>query len=204
RAEGAIIEGEGRLKRLDSDLRRATELVAKKSMASEEFDRIVGDRKEAEGTLEVARAARDLAKLNVEFTKVKAPLSGRISRRFIDPGNMVKADETDLTTVLSLDPVYAYFDLDERSTLKAQRLLREGKVKWDPDHPLPIFLGLADEEGKYPRRGEIDFADNRVDPDTGTWRLRAVFPNPDHALYPGLYVRIRLPVGQPYKATLVS
>jgi RND family efflux transporter MFP subunit len=204
RAEGAITQGEGRLKRLEADLRRATDLVAKKSIATEEFDRINGDLKEAEGTLEVARAARDLARLNVEFTRVKAPQDGRISRRFIDPGNMVKADETALTTIVSLDPVYAYFDLDERSTLKAQRLLREGKVKWDPDHPIPLFLGLADEEGRFPRRGLIDFADNRVDPDTGTWRLRATFQNPDHALYPGLYVRIRLPVGEPYKALLVA
>jgi RND family efflux transporter MFP subunit len=117
---------------------------------------------------------------------------------------MVKADETALTTIVALDPVYAYFDLDERSTLKGQRLLREGKIKWDVDHPLPMFLGLADEEGQFPRRGEIDFADNRVDPDTGTWRLRATVKNPDHALYPGLYIRIRLPIGAPYKALLVS
>ena len=204
RAEGAITQGEGRLKRLEADHRRAMDLSGKGAIAREDFDKVVGDRTEALGTLEVSRAARDLAKLNVEFTKVRASQDGRISRRFIDPGNMVKADETALTTIVSLDPIYAYFDFDERSTLKAQRLLREGKVKWDPDHPLPLFLGLADEEGQYPRRGEIDFADNRVDPDTGTWRLRATFQNPDGALYPGLYVRVRVPIGQPYKARLVS
>jgi RND family efflux transporter MFP subunit len=204
RAEGSITQSEGRLKRLEADHRRAMDLTGKSAIAREEFDKVVGDRTEALGTLEVAKAARDLAKLNVEFTKVRAPQSGRISRRYIDPGNMVKADETALTTIVSLDPVYAYFDLDERSTLKGQRLLREGKIRWDQDHPLPLFLGLADEEGQYPRRGEIDFADNRVDPDTGTWRLRATCQNPDGALYPGLYVRVRLPIGQPYKALLVS
>src|SRR5262245_18610019 len=100
RAEGSIIQGEGRLKRLEADLRRARDLSTKNAIATEEFDRISGDLKEAEGTLEVARAARDLAKLNMEFTKVKAPQDGRISRRFIDPGNMVKADETTLTTIV--------------------------------------------------------------------------------------------------------
>src|SRR5262249_31312632 len=122
----------------------------------------------------------------------------------IDPGNLVKADETALTTVLALDPVYAYFDLDERSTLKGQRLLREGKIKWSPSDPLPVYVGLADERGQFPRNGLIDFADNRVGPDTGTGRLRATRKTPAPALSPALYVRIRLPIGTPYKAMLIS
>ena len=85
-----------------------------------------------------------MANLNLSFTKVKAPIGGRISRRFIDPGNMVKADETALTTIVSLNPIYAYFDLDERSTLRLQRLVREKKVKWSPDAGLPVFLGLVE------------------------------------------------------------
>jgi RND family efflux transporter MFP subunit len=203
-AEGTVIQNEGRLNRLERDLARANNLINKTAVAREEHDRITGERAETLGTLKAAKASRDMAQLNLQWTKVRAPLSGRISRRMIDPGNLVTADQTALTTIVALDPVYAYFDLDERSCLKAQRLLREGKVKWDVDHPLPIFLGLADEEGRFPRRGLIDFADNRVDPDTGTWRLRAVFKNADHALYPGLYVRIRLPIGEPHKAVLVA
>jgi RND family efflux transporter MFP subunit len=203
-AEGTVLQNEGRLNRLERDLARANNLINKTAVAREEHDRISGERAETLGTLKAAKASRDMARLNLEWTKVRAPLSGRISRRMIDPGNLVTADQTALTTIVALDPVYAYFDLDERSCLKAQRLLREGKVKWDVDHPLPIYLGLADEEGHFPRRGLIDFADNRVDPDTGTWRLRAVFQNADHALYPGLYVRIRLPIGEPHEAILVA
>jgi RND family efflux transporter MFP subunit len=121
----------------------------------------------------------------------------------MDPGNLVKADDTVLTTICSLDPIYAYFDLDERTTLRLQRLIRDGKVKWSMDASLPVYLGLADEEG-YPLKGLIDFADNKVDPDTGTWRLRALVKNADFTLSPGLFVRVRLPIGNPYRALLVS
>jgi RND family efflux transporter MFP subunit len=118
---------------------------------------------------------------------------------------MVKADETPLTTLVSLDPIYAYFDLDERTTLRLQRLVREHKIRWSQSEGagLPVLLGLADEEG-FPKQGTINFADNHVDPDTGTWRLRGLFANADQSLSPGLFVRIHLPIGEPYPATLVS
>jgi RND family efflux transporter MFP subunit len=203
RAEGNVLVSEGRLRRLNAEYQRMTDLFPKGAVGREEFDRVAGDRTEATGTVEVAKANRNLANLNLSFTKVRSPLNGRVSRRFIDPGNLVKADDTPLTTVVSLDPIYAYFDLDERSTLKAQRLIRQGKIQWSPDVGLPVMLGLADEEG-FSKNGTINFADNRVDPDTGTWRLRAVFANPDRSLSPGLFVRIRLPIGKPYQAILVS
>jgi RND family efflux transporter MFP subunit len=203
RAEGNVLQSEGHLKRLEADYQRATDLYHKRAIGREDFDRIVGDRTEAAGALAVAKASRDLAELNLSFTKVRAPLSGRISRRYIDPGNLVKADETALTTIVSLDPIYAYFDPDERTALQLQRLVRQGKIKWSPGASFEVLLGLADEEG-FPRRGVINFADNRVDPDTGTWRLRGLFANPDHTLAPGLFVRIRLPIGDTYQATLVS
>jgi RND family efflux transporter MFP subunit len=203
RAEGNVAQSEGHLKRLNSDFQRASNLLAKSAMGREDYDRIVGDRTEATGAVAVAKAARDLAALNLSYTKVLAPLSGRISRRWIDPGNLVKADDTPLTSIVSLDPIYAYFDVDERTTLRLQRLVREGKGQWALGEGLPVLLGLADEEG-FPRRGTINFSENRVDPDTGTWRLRALFANPDRALNPGLFVRMRLPIGVPYKATLVS
>src|SRR4029077_1612525 len=120
-----------------------------------------------------------------------------------DPGNLVKADDTILTSLVSVDPIYAYFDLDERTALHAQRLVKDKKIDWSLEKGLPVFLGLADEE-RFSRQGTINFADNRVDPDTGTWRLRGLFVNPDHCLSPGLFVRIRLPIGDPYKSTLVS
>jgi RND family efflux transporter MFP subunit len=203
RAEGSVIQSEGRLKRMESDYRRALDLYPKGAMGREDVDRILGDRADAVGALEVAKANKRMAALNLSYTKVQAPLSGRISRRFIDPGNLVKADDTSLTTIVSLDPIYANFDLDERSTLRLQRLIREKKVKWSPDAGLPVLLGLADEEG-FPKHGVVTFADNRVDADTGTWRLRGRFDNPDLCLSPGLFVRIRLPIGESYRATLVS
>jgi RND family efflux transporter MFP subunit len=203
RAEANIVQSDGHLRRLDADFKRASSLYPKGAMGREDYDKIIGDRTEATGALGIAKAARDLANLNLSFTQVKAPLTGRISRRYIDPGNLVKADDTPLTSIVSLDPIYAYFDLDERTTLRLQRLIRERKIKWARGVGLPVLVGLADEEG-FPRRGTINFADNHVDPDTGTWRLRGLFPNADLALSPGLFVRIRLPIGDPYRATLVA
>jgi RND family efflux transporter MFP subunit len=203
RAEGNVVQSEGRLTRLEADFARAKTLLPKGAIGQEDYDRIAGDRTEAVGAVKVARANRELARQNLGYCRVVAPFSGRISRRSIDPGNLVKADETVLTVIVAQDPIYAYFDPDERTTLRLKRLIHEGKVKWSTDGGLPVLLGLADEEG-FPRKGAIDFGDNRVDPDTGTWRLRGLFRNADNALTPGLFVRIRLPIGRPYQATLVA
>ena len=203
RAEGSVLQLEGRLKRLDADYERGKGLFAKGNMSREEFDRITADRTEAQGMLKVNEAARDLAELNLSFTRVVAPLSGKISSRAIDPGNLVKADDTVLTTIVSLDPIYVYFDLDERRLLKLKSLIREKKIEWPADGGIKVLMGLANEEG-YPHEGWINFTDNRVEPDTGTWRLRGRFDNPDHFFTPGLFVRVRLPIGNPYTATLVA
>jgi RND family efflux transporter MFP subunit len=203
RADATLSQAQAHLARMEADAQRASDLLPGRRISREEFDRIIGDRRESSAAVGVAKANRDLAELNLGFTKVRAPLSGRISRRYIDPGNLVKADETALTTIVSLDPIYAYFDADERTTLQLQRLVREGKIRWSPGTELPVLLGLADEDG-FPKQGTINFADNRVDPDTGTWRLRGLFHNADHALSPGLFVRMRAPIGKPYTATLVS
>ncbi|HEY2251000.1 MAG TPA: efflux RND transporter periplasmic adaptor subunit, partial [Planctomycetaceae bacterium] len=203
RAEGSVLQSEGRLTRLNGDYERAQALQAKGAMSKEEISRITGDRTEAQGAVAVNKAARDLAALNVSFTKVHAPLSGRISRRSIDPGNLVKADDTSVTSIVSLDPVYAYFDLDERTMLRLKRLIREGKMEWSLESGLPLFIGLADEQG-FPRQGKINFAENRIDPDTGTWRLRGRFDNHDNSLSSGLFVRVRLPIGQPHPAIMIT
>jgi RND family efflux transporter MFP subunit len=203
RAEGNVVQSEGRLKRLEGDYERAQGLLAKGTISKEELARITGDLTEAQGAVMVNKAARDLAALNLGFTRVRAPLSGRISSRSIDPGNLVKADDTSVTSIVSLDPIYAYFDLDERSLLRLKRLIREKKVNWSLDEGLPVSLGLTDEEG-FPHPGIVNFADNRVDADTGTWRLRGRFDNKDHALAPGLFVRVRLPIGKPFQAILVA
>jgi RND family efflux transporter MFP subunit len=203
RADGNVIQSEGHLRRLNSDMDRARRLLPQGAMGREDFDKVAGDQTEAVGALAVAKAARDMADLNLNWTKVRAPISGRISRRNIDPGNLVKADDTVLTSIVSLDPIYAYFDVDERTTLRLQELIRKRTIKWSADGGIPVQLGLASEKG-FPHEGRINFADNRVDPDTGTWRLRGLFANADHALAPGLFVRIRLPIGGAYTATLIA
>ena len=164
----------------------------------------MGDRNEAAAMVGVAEAALHTARLNLDLTKVTAPISGRISRQNIDPGNMVMADDTVLTTIVSLDPIYAYFDVDERATLRFRRLLEAGKVKSAREGKPPVFLGLADEDDKYPHEGMINFVDNRLDPSTGTLRLRGIFDNHTAFLAPGMFVRIRVPIGQPHAAVLAT
>src|SRR5262249_36742118 len=150
-----------------------------------------GDIDEAKALVAVARANREVASLNLGFTKVAAPAAGRVGRRFVDPGNVVKADETTLTTIVGKDPMYVYFDVDERTYLDLRRAIRDSKVKAAKVEELPVAVGLANEDG-YPHKGKIDFVNNRVDPDKGTIRLRAVLPNADGLLVPGLFARVRL------------
>ena len=204
RTEAAVGLSEAHYKRLEADLKRARSLVARQAIGREEFDKIVGDYAEAGASVGIAKANRDLAKLNQEFAKVTAPISGRLSRRMVDPGNLVQADETILTTIVSLDPMYVYFDVDERTLLRIRRLIAEGKIKSRTQAEIPIFAALADEEG-FPHKGIIDFSENRVDPNTGTLRVRAVIANPAPRVFsPGLFMRVRLPVGNPHKSLLVA
>jgi multidrug efflux system membrane fusion protein len=203
RTAANLIQAEAHMNRLNADHQRASELLTKRAIGREEYDKINGDRLEAVAAVGVARAGSDLAQLNLSFTKVKSPISGRISRRYIDPGNLVKADDSVLTSIVSLDPMYAYFDVDERATLRLAQLIRAGKLNLSPEAKLPVFMGMANDEA-YTQRGTIDFADNRVDADTGTWRLRGLFANPHNGLSSGLYVRVRLPIGDPFPALLIA
>jgi RND family efflux transporter MFP subunit len=151
--------------------------------------------------------------LNLGFTKVAAPISGRVSRYHVTVGNLVQAGDltggTLLTTLVSVDPIYAYFDVDERTLLMFRRLIREGKIQSARQTEVNVDLALADEPGfvdehGYPRhRGLINFGDNKVDPATGTMQVRAVFDNKERMLSPGMFVRVRLPIGGPHQALLV-
>ncbi len=214
RSRETSLQARGRLKRMKGDFERAQGLETKGAISKEEMSRVTSELTVAEGALKVDEAALSLAELNMNFTEVKAPIGGRISSRTVDPGNLVKADDTSLTTIVSLDPIYAIFDLDERSLLRLKRLIRERKIEWSLNSGLPVYLGLSDETG-FPHKGVINFADNRVDADTGTWRLRGKFANPDlhssanvghipeHALSPGLFVRVRLPLGESHDSILI-
>jgi len=203
RSEANVLQAEAHQHRLEADQRRASSLFSRGAISREEVDRIAGDFAEAQAAVGVAKATRDLAKLSLEFTKVKAPIAGRLSRRMVDPGNLVKADETALTTIVSLDPLFVYFDIDERTLLRLRRLVREGKIQSRDQAVIPVQAELADEED-FPHHGEIDFSDNRVDASTGTLRVRGKIANPKpRVLSPGLFMRVRLPIGTPHKAILI-
>jgi membrane fusion protein, multidrug efflux system len=205
RAKAALEQAIARYERTQKDFARAQQLVKSRAVSQEEVDTRAADQREAEEAVRAARAAVEATRLNVEFTQVKAPISGRISREFVTVGNLINggtADSTLLTRIVSLDPIYVYFEVDERSYLKYTRLWRDGERPGARDVKTPVYLGLAIETG-FPRQGQLDFIDNRLDPNTGTMTGRAVFPNPDITLIPGLFARVRLPGSSQYKALLI-
>ncbi len=164
----------------------------------------------SKASLEAAQANAAQARLNLDWTKVRAPIDGLLSRTLVTRGNLVTADQTVLTSLVSQDPMYAYFDADEATVLRVRRLIREGKLPSARDGAarVPVFLGLADETG-YPHEGVVDFVNNTVSQSTATLQLRGVFANPRPKVGPrllasGLFVRIRVAVSPPYPALLVT
>ncbi len=203
RAQANLLQTQTRLKRIELDYERALKTVASRTITQEQFDQVAGDRAEAKAEVEIMKANLDLARLNLSYTKVTAPISGRVSRRQLDQGNLVRADETVLATIVSMDPMYAYFELDERTLLKLRRAVEdEGVISTRNENSVPIQMALADEDG-YPHEGVVNYFDNQLDAGTGTLQARAVFDNRDRMLAPGMFVRVRLPIGRPYQALLI-
>lgn len=202
KATANVLQTEAHLKRLTSEFRRAERLTALKTITQEEFEKVAGDRSEAAAVVEAAKADLALANLNLTFARVTAPQSGRIGRRLVDPGNLIKADDTPLATIVSLDPIYASFDIDERTLLRLRRLARDGKIESAREGNIHVKVGLADEDG-FSMDGLIDFVDTTLHPGTGSLRVRALVQNPRKMLSPGLFVRIRLPVGPIHKGWMV-
>jgi RND family efflux transporter MFP subunit len=187
-----------------SDVRKAEADVRSASAEIASAKAAVNSAKAAETS---AQAAVAIAELNLEYTTVTAPVSGRISRNQVSVGNLIQAGQsgggTLLTTIVSVDPIYAYFDVDEHTVQRVQQMIREGRAKDARDVEIPIWLGLANEEG-FPHRGTINFIDNQVRPSTGTLPVRGKFPNHDESLVPGYFARIHVPIGNPHKALLIS
>src|SRR5262249_43568210 len=204
-AKGQVAQLEARLARAEADVARDERLLPKGAASQKDLDTAIADRGEARAGIQSARAAVDRAALDLEFTKGTAPISGRISRHLIDEGNLVTQDSTLLTTIVSIDPMYAYFDADEESVLHVRQLIREGKVHSARERGVmvPVLLGLANEPG-YPHQGTVNFVDNQINPQTGTLRLRGVFPNEDKALESGYIAHVRLLIGQTHGALLVT
>ncbi len=203
RAKANLLQASSKAKRLDLDFRRAQQLVESKALTIEAYDLIAGDRAQAQAAVAIEQANLQLAELNLSFCKVVAPISGRIGRTLVDAGNVVKADETSLTTIVQIDPIFVYFEVDERSLLRIRRYLEEGRLNSSDGTGVDVMMGLADDDG-HPYAGYVNFLDNQLDAGTGTLQVRGIFRNPGHTLRPGLFVRVRLPIGQPYRALLVA
>jgi RND family efflux transporter MFP subunit len=205
--QAALDEAQSKLKLAEAqrDLSKRTLERAKAAGAAvpqSEIDVAEATYQTAAAQVEAAKAIVKVAQLNLDFTTIRAPIDGRIGRCFTDPGNLVKADDTILATLVSLEPAYVYFDVDERMLLRLLRLARAGEKKTLTDPGLPAMMGLAGEKD-FPHQGKVNFVDNQVNPDTGTLTLRAVLPNSDRSLRPGMFARVRLPIGAPHKALLV-
>ena len=204
RSRSTLEQGKAHQARLARDHSRAEVLLSRNAIGREEYDRIQGDYAEAIAAVGVAQADVDKTQLNLEFTKVTAPISGRLSRRMVDPGNLVKADTTVLTSIVSMEPMYVYFDVDERTMLQFRRLISEGKIKSRQEEERAVRIGLADEPD-FPHIGKINFSDNKVDQSTGTLRVRGVIDNPKPRIFsPGMFVRVQLPVGNAHKSIMIS
>ena len=150
-----------------------------------------------------ALAADDAAKLNLEFTQVKSPIDGRVSRYDVTIGNLVSNDSTVLTNIVSVDPIYAYADVDERAVLNYQKLEAEGKVKNARQTPVLVAVAVAGEKG-FPHKGTIDFIDNQINAATGTLSVRGKFPNANGDLLPGMFVRMQVPTSGEVNALLIT
>jgi membrane fusion protein, multidrug efflux system len=179
---------------------RAERLKQSDAVSQEELQNRGSDLLQDGAKVKAAEAALASANLNLSYTEVRSPIDGRISRTQLTLGNLAQADQTVLTTVMSVDPVYVYFDCDEQSYLRFEQSARHGGSVGSDN---PVRVALADEAG-FPHPGHIDFVDNALNPSTGTIRARVVLPNPAHTLTPGLFARVQLQSATPQQAMLVD
>ncbi|MBB5392705.1 MULTISPECIES: efflux RND transporter periplasmic adaptor subunit [unclassified Herbaspirillum] len=199
RTEAQLAGAEARAGYTSADLARGQRLLGDNAIAKRDFEEKQNAAREAAASVQAAKAAVRAARLNLEYTQITAPVSGRISRAEVTVGNVVNPGSANapLTTLVSVAKVYASFDVDEQSFLKYVNPARAAGTA------VPVYLGLANEDG-YSRQGKVGSVDNRLDPASGTIRVRAVFDNGDGQLIPGLYARVRLGGGAPHEAVLID
>ncbi|ELI8806075.1 TPA: efflux RND transporter periplasmic adaptor subunit [Klebsiella michiganensis] len=188
-----------------SEANRTDKLVNTNLVSREEWEQRRAAATQAQADIRAAQAAVDAAQLNLDFTKVTAPIDGRASRALITSGNLVTAGDSAsvLTTLVSQKTVYVYFDVDESTYLHYQSLARSGQGASSNHLALPVEIGLVGEEG-YPHQGKVDFLDNQLTPSTGTIRMRALLDNAQRQFTPGLFARVRLPGSAEFNATLID
>jgi len=204
--EAMIVQARVRAENADKEAARATQLLESRAISAEESESRTARQAEARAALLSAEAARDLAQLDVEYTRVVAPVDGRVSRALVTAGNFVSgvpSANTLLTTLVSVDPMYVYVDVDENSLLVLQKLMREGSLASDENGRVRVEVGLSDEEG-FTRAGVVESLGNRVDPGTGSILMRIVIPNSDGVLVPGLFARVRVPTSSKKPTILVN
>jgi RND family efflux transporter MFP subunit len=207
---GELARLSAQLEKAKVDLARSERLRPSGAVSQDEYEQRIAQLKIVQAWYASAKANVDKAELDLEFTKVLSPINGRVSRARIKEGNLVQSGNSEaavLTTVVTTHPIYVYFNMDEHSLLRYSKLplpsgqtFRPSRLK---DMKLPVEIGLADEEG-YPHRGLLDFVDNKLDRDTGTLQVRALFENENEFLTPGLFVRVRVPFGAPHQALLID
>jgi multidrug efflux system membrane fusion protein len=254
--EAQVAANEAQLQLTKQNYDRAELLLKGKGIMQQEFDQYKAAQDQALAQLNASRANLDIYRLNLQYTRVSSPIDGRVSRYFLTLGNLVNQDQTLLTTVVSLDPIYAYFDVDQRTLLRIRTAINEGKLRPRRTGPAPTAAELPEEESlaaegtpgspseasslpftptpskpadspgpviaaqeipvllgmpgdnKYPYKGFINFANNQINATTGSIAVRGVFTNPQppngvRLMSPGMFVRIRLPIGEPHAALLV-
>ena len=206
RREAEMASAKVRLENAEREMRRNVQLLASKALSREEAEAREARYHEAQAAFQSAEASRNFTRLDLEHTEVRAPISGRLSRALVTVGNYVNGQPggaTLLTTLVSVDPVHAYVDLDENAFLRYQAQSRPGKLPVNESGKVPAELQLADESG-FVHKGFVESLDNRLDPQSGSIILRAEFPNPDGRILPGLFARLRVPAGPKAPVLLID
>lgn len=204
-ARAQLGQAEARVELANRQLARSAQLRERDFVAASTYDERLQEQRVAVASVEIAKAAVRTAELDLEFSRILAPVGGRIGRREVSDGNLVSggagSGNTLLTNIVSTDPIYFVFDMSEQDFIAYQRAVQSGKLQ-STRESVPVFARLRDEP-EWPREGKLNFVDNQVNRSAGTIRARAVFPNADGFLTPGQFGRIRLPGSEPYKALLI-
>jgi RND family efflux transporter MFP subunit len=223
-AKAALEKAKANLAQTRADLERAQAAFAKNVGAQADLDAAVANRDAAIASVDAAQAALELARLNMTWTKITATYAGRLSMRKVDPGNIVTANNTVLTTLIVMDPMYVGFDIDEQTLERRREAIRAGEIPSAREAKLEVQVGLGHQEG-FPLKATVIFSDNQLDPGTGTLHIRALIDNPLlrtglsglvgsaaaseaeqkelRLLSPNMFVRVRLPLGRPYDSLLI-
>lgn len=207
-AQGQVLLNEARVKEATADNLRAKELAKTPgAISKQDLDRYEAAQEEAVAAVQAAKASLEVYKQNLDFCQVKSKIDGQISRYFLTLGNLVNQDQTQLTVVVSVDPMYVYFDVDQNTLLSVRNAINEGRIQRYQKGQIPVYISLND-ENTFPYQGFVDFVNNRLNSGTGSITVRGVIANPIpkngvRVFTPGMFVRVRLPIGKPHPALLV-